>query len=176
MPTGLKRYYGLRDLHFLTFSCYGRLPLLRTAGARNLFVRALGVMRERHGFLLVGYVVMPEHVHLLIGEPPRGRLSTVLQALKQRVSRDLREETRRASSGQSDPTFPNGGRRLPRFWQVRFYDFNVYSAGKRREKLDYMHANPVKRGLVEDPSVWIWSSAGFYVKGDPGLVPIDPVP
>lgn len=67
MPKGLKRYYGLGHLHFLTFSCYRRLPLLRTVAARNLFVRALGVMRQRHGFLLVGYVVMPEHVHLAGG-------------------------------------------------------------------------------------------------------------
>ena len=73
MPKGLKRYYGLGHLHFLTFSCYRRLPLLRTAKARNVFVRALSVMRERYRFLLVGYVVMPEHVHLLISEPAQGR-------------------------------------------------------------------------------------------------------
>ena len=165
MPKGLKRYYGLGHLHFVTFSCYRRLPLLRTARARNVFTRVLGVMRERHGFLLVGYVVMPEHVHLLIGEPARGTPSTVLQALKQRVSRDLRGKT-----------FPGGDQRWPHFWQARFYDFNVHSAGKRREKLDYMHTNPVKRGLVKNPLAWIWSSATFYVQGVPGLVPIDPVP
>ena len=64
MRKGLKRYYGLGHLHFLTFSCYRRLALLRTARARNLFVHALGKMRECYGFALVGYVVMPEHVHL----------------------------------------------------------------------------------------------------------------
>ena len=176
MPKGFNRYYGLGHLHFVTFSCYRRLPLLRTAGARNVFARALGVMRERHGFLLVGYVVMPEHVHLLIGEPARGTPSTVLQALKQRVSRDLLGETRRRSTGPSSLAFPEGDQRLPHFWQARFHDFNVHSARKRREKLDYMHANPVKRGLVENPLAWIWSSATFYVQGVPGLVPIDPVP
>jgi putative transposase len=176
MPRGLKRYYGLGHLHFLTFSCYRRLPLLRTARARDLFVRALGVMRERHGFLLVGYVVMPEHVHLLISEPARGTPSSVLQALKQRVSRDLRGKSRRRSAGQLSLAFPGGDQRLPQFWQARFHDFNVHNAGKRREKLDYMHANPVKRGLVENPLAWIWSSAAFYVKGVPGLVTIDPVP
>ena len=176
MPKQLKRYYGLGHLHFVTFSCYRRLPLLRTDRARNVFARALGVMRERHGFLLVGYVVMPEHVHLLIGEPARGTPSTVLQALKQRVSRDLREKTRRRSTGQLSLAFPGADQRLPHFWQARFYDFNVHSAGKRREKLDYMHTNPVKRGLVKNPLAWIWSSATFYVQGVPGLVSIDPVP
>jgi putative transposase len=51
----------------------------------------------------------------------------------------------------------------------------VYSAKKRREKLDYMHANPVKRGLVKNPKEWIWSSFSFYAKGEEGLVSIDPV-
>jgi REP element-mobilizing transposase RayT len=94
MPSGLKRYYGQGYLHFLTFSCYQRRPLLDTAEARNLFVAALEKIRERHRFLVVGYVVMPDHVHLLIGEPAKGTPSLVLQALKQRVSRDLRKTER----------------------------------------------------------------------------------
>jgi putative transposase len=160
MPKRLKRYYGLGDLHFVTFSCYRRLPLLRTARARDVFTHALGEIRERHGVVLAGYVVMPEHVHLLISEPPKGTLSTVLQALKQRVSRDLLREC------DGHP---------PRFWQPRFYDFNVYSAKKRREKIEYMHANPAKRGLVEHPKDWRWSSWGFCATDVAGVVPIDPI-
>jgi putative transposase len=72
MPRNLKRYYGRGDLHFVTFSCFRRLPLLRTVRSRNVFVRALGAIRERYKFSLVGYVVMPEHVHLLISEPREG--------------------------------------------------------------------------------------------------------
>jgi putative transposase len=175
MPKGLKRYYGLGHLHFVTFSCYRRLPLLRTNKARNVFVYALGKMRERYGFLLVGYVVMPEHVHLLISESPKATPSTILQALKQRVSRDLRKTIHRVPPGQLALAFSAAGNQLPHFWQPRFYDFNVHSARKRREKLDYMHANPVKRALVKDPSAWTWGSASFYAKGIPGPVPIDPV-
>src|SRR5712692_733236 len=77
MPTGLKRYYGRGHLHFLTFSCYRRLALLKTIRARNLFVHALGEIRERYKFLLVGYVVMPDHVHLRIIEPAKGTPSVV---------------------------------------------------------------------------------------------------
>jgi putative transposase len=175
MPIKLKRYYGRGDLHFLTFSCYRRLPLLRTIRARNVFVQALGKIRERHKFLLVGYVVMPDHVHLLISEPPKVTPSVVLKALKQRVSRDLRRNKRRISTTQLRLPFMSAGDGLPRFWQPRFYDFNVYSAKKKREKLEYMHANPVKRGLVKNPGAWMWSSFLFYEKGEPGLVPIDPV-
>jgi putative transposase len=175
MPKNLKRYYGRGDLHFVTFSCYRRLPLLRTIRARNMFVRALGAMRERYKFLLVGYVVMPDHVHLLISEPPKSTPSVMLKALKQRVSRDLRRKKRKAASGQLRLAFMNDGLGLPRFWQPRFYDFNVYSGYKVREKLEYMHGNPVKRGLVKNPSAWMWSSFLFYEKGQLGLVEIDPV-
>src|SRR5713226_539349 len=100
MPKGLKRYYGRGDLHFLTFSCYRRLPLLKTMRTRNLFVQALGTVRKRYKFLLVGYVVMPNHVHLLISETPKAPPSLVLKVLKQRTSRDFRTVGGRAPAGQ----------------------------------------------------------------------------
>ena len=175
MPKGLKRYYGEGDLHFLTFSCYRRLPLLGTKRARNLFVHTLEKIRERYGFSVVGYVVMPEHVHLLISEPAKGTPSVVLKVLKQRVSRDLRGRKRRVPAGQLRLAFSIGGESLPRFWQPRFYDFNVWSARKRKEKLEYMHLNPVVRKLVVHPKDWPWSSWSFYAKGEDGPVRIDPI-
>jgi putative transposase len=173
MPKGLKRYYGQGHLHFLTFSCYRRLPLLGTARARAAFVKALAVVRARYRFLLVGYVVMPEHVHLLISEGPKCTPSLVLKVLKQRVSRDLRKKRAHVPKGQMRLDFKDGEGALPRFWQPRFYDFNVYSAKKIREKIEYMHANPVKRGLVGNPGEWVWSSFVSYENGEGGLVTID---
>ena len=90
MPTSLKRRYGQGHLHFITCSCYRRLPLLRSIRARNLLVQILGELRARYQFALVGAVVMHEHFHLLINEPKVGTPSLVLQVLKQRVSRKLR--------------------------------------------------------------------------------------
>jgi putative transposase len=176
MPKGLQRYYGRGHLHFLTFSCYRRLPLLKTVRARDVFVRELARVRAEYGFLLVGYVVMPEHVHLLISEPRRGTPSTVLQMLKQRVSKKLRKKRRKNSAGQLRLAFPEPVENLRSFWQARFYDFNVYTNRKKREKLDYMHRNPLTRGLVKHPKDWQWSSWPFYVMREPGLVGIDVVP
>src|ERR1700675_860144 len=90
MPKKLKRYYGRGELHFVTFSCYRRLALLATAFARNLFVKELDEARHEYDFLLVGYVLMPNHVHLLISEPKKCSPSSALQMLKQRVSRKMR--------------------------------------------------------------------------------------
>src|SRR5947209_7505820 len=75
-------------------------------------------------------------------------------------------------SNQSFAAFAKGGSTTP-FWSERFYDFNVYSDHKRTEKLRYMHQNPVKRGLVEEPDEWTWSSSRSYVYGEEGKVRIN---
>jgi len=155
MPRNLKRYYGAGHLHFITFSCHGRFALLGTEDARNALVQVLNEVRAKYGFALVGYVVMPEHIHLLMGEPKSGDPSTVIQSLKLRVSKRM--------------SLPG----IPRFWQPRFYDFNVWSAKKRREKLEYMHRNPVTRGLVRDPKDWVWSSYASYSGRGMPLLAVD---
>jgi putative transposase len=172
MPAGLKRLYGKGHLHFITFSCYQRLPPLKTGRARDVFVKELGKIRDEMGFLLSGYVVMPEHVHLLISEPKQATPSTMLQKLKLRVARKLRKR-KRPNAAQLRLAFGETGEPLRAFWQARFYDFNVYTSGKNKEKLNYMHANPVKRGLVEHRKDWRWSSWNFYYGGDAGRVRID---
>ena len=87
MPWGLNRYYGTGHLHFITCSCYHRLPLLGKPGRRTWFLELLEQTRQRYDFVVVGYVVMPEHFHILIGEPEIGTPSTVLQVVKQRFAR-----------------------------------------------------------------------------------------
>jgi putative transposase len=175
MPKNLKRYYGKGDLHFITFSCFRRFALLGTVRARNVFVRALGEVRRKYGIAVVGYVVMPEHVHLLIGESKKGTPSTVVHSLKLRVSKRMRRGRQKQSTSQRTLPFREGGRELPQFWQKRFYDFNVYSAAKRREKLEYMHRNPVTRRLVNDPKDWVWSSYAFYSARGTPLMEMDVV-
>ncbi len=146
MPKGLHRRYGLRHLHFITCSCYRRLPLFASARAKNSFVKILGEVRDRYGFTLAGYVVMPNHIHLLIGEPAKGTPSTIMQVLKQRVSPRLRRKSRiKPTPSQLALPFSQPNDSLPQFWQPRFYDFNVWSQSKFVEKLHYMHMNPVKK-------------------------------
>jgi putative transposase len=175
MPKKRKRCYGQKDLHFLTFCCYHRRPYLQTAHAKNLFLKVLAQVRRQFQFSLVGYVLMPDHVHLLLSEPAKGTVSKVLQVLKQRVSRSMRGRKRRGSQRQLLLNF--GETRSPdrRFWQRRFYDFNVWSHAKKKEKLQYMHANPVRERLVPHPKDWLWRSFSFYAYDAPGLIRIDRV-
>ncbi len=152
MPSRLKRFQQAKDIHFITFSCHDRQPYLATPAARNLFERTLEQMRRRYVFHVFGYVIMPEHVHLMISEPKRGMLDRAIQSLKTSVSK------------QSD--------QRP-FWLPRYYDFNVHSEVKRVEKLRYMHRNPVMRGLVVHPEEWEWSSFRHYLTGEVGTVEIE---
>jgi putative transposase len=169
MRNPLRRFYGRGDLHFITFSCYRRRPFLGTTRARQCFVKILNQVRVRHCFQLIGYVVMPEHVHLLISEPAKSNPSKVLQVLKQKVSRALRRRPRKSPAAQLPLPFAPARCEAPAFWQRRFYDFNVWSGKKVKEKLEYMHRNPVQRKLVLHPKDWPW----HYEKGEAGLIRID---
>jgi putative transposase len=95
---------------------------------------------------------MPEHVHLLLTEPAGSPLAKALMALKISSSKRLKESP---------------------FWQVRYYDFNVFTQRKQVEKLRYIHRNPMRRGLVERPEDWKWSSFQHYLTGEPGTVEIE---
>jgi len=141
--------------------------------------------------VVLGYVVMPEHVHLLLSEPQRATLSTAIQALKLGVSRSLdrfgiepgkaavpRSRKGGKTWGTPVPHPPRAPVRHPpvtpnRFWQARFYDFNVWTEQKRIEKLRYIHRNPVARGLVASPEQWRWSSFCWYLNGEEGPVQIN---
>ena len=101
---------------------------------------------------IFGYVVMPEHVHLLVTEARQGLLSTAVQALKLSVAMRRSERP---------------------FWLPRYYDFNVFTRRKLVEKLRYIHRNPLRRGLVDRPEDWSWSSYRHYLTGETGTVEIE---
>ena len=170
MRRNLERYYGAGDLHFITCSCYRRQPLLGTPRRRDLLLTVLEQVRRRYQFVVAGYVVMPEHIHLLISEPQEKTPSTVMQALKLGFARRVLAQERR----QRNPAQAALIDRPPQhIWQKRFYDFNVWTEPKRVEKLRYMHHNPVKRGLVVSPELWRWSSYRFYLFGETGPVRVN---
>lgn len=144
MPTGLVRLHHTGNLHFITFRCHGRRPYLQTPSARTLLEDALERTRIRYSFWITGYVVMPNHVHILISEPEHKTIADVMKAIKLSVA--LRQNRRP-------------------FWEQRYYDFNVFTEEKRIEKLRYMHRNPVERSFVQKPEDWLWSSFDHYATG-----------
>jgi len=138
--TKLKHYDNLGTARFVTFSCYYRLPSLNNPGAKEIVIEELDRARTKHGFRLLGYVLMPDHAHLVLFPPEGMELGLVIREIK---SRSARRYFATAQIGAS-------GRRV--FWQRRCYDHNCRTPETVREKIEYCHNNPVKRGLVSHPS------------------------
>jgi putative transposase len=151
MSPRLERRQQTGNLHYITFSCRGRNPYLHTPQSKALFESVLESRRQIYKYDIIGYVIMPEHVHLLITEPPSHPLSKALASIKREVSR---------LSTQAP------------FWLPRYYDFNIFTNEKCTEKLRYIHRNPVARGLVEKPEDYPWSSFRTYALHEPNQVTI----
>jgi len=141
VPRRLHRYYGAGYLHFITTSCYQRRALLGKKQNRDLFLEVLEQVRRRYRFVVIGYVVMPEHVHLLLGEPERRNPSVVMQALKQGFARRLLQKMRRRDSRQGD------------LWDAALEEGHIW-----------------QRRFVLEPQQWAASSFRHYEYGEHGAV------
>ena len=154
MPYDLKRFQRAEALHFVTFSCFHRQPFLEAPESKETVEAILEQTRARHQARVYAYVLMPEHIHLLINEPPSILVAQFLKALKQMTSRKLRGDRQQ-------------------FWQPRYFDANVYGETARAQVIRYIHRNPVKRGLVASPEQYQWSSFNHYATGIQGPVEIE---
>lgn len=152
--------------HFVTFSVNGRRNLLNCPRTRQIVISALDGV-ERNGLVNVaGFVVMPDHVHALLWFDDDTRLPQTIQTWKRVSAHYLRlffQEHFPEIIGHLKAK--EGQREIVRVWQKRYYDFNVFSPRKFDEKLDYIHYNPVQKGLAAAPDEYIWSSAAWYLRG-----------
>jgi putative transposase len=180
MPT-FKRHFAPGQLQFLTSSTYRRARLFASDRFRWSFVEVLEQLRSEMGFLLIGWVLMPDHFHLLIKPEPAESTSLIMQELKkctaQRILSALSENQRvpwceKMLARLRLPPTVHADSQF-RVWQRRYYPFGVYSEKKRLEKLNYMHGNPVKCGLVASPEQWPWSSFRFYYLNDSSVLRMD---
>jgi putative transposase len=164
--------------HFLTYSCYQRLPLLSKDRTCEWVVEAMQVARRKFDFDLWAFVLMPEHVHVLLRpRQERYQLSRILAALKRPVSSRAKEYLVALDNRLwlKKLTVVENGSRVFRFWQAGGgYDKNLWNDRAILEVIDYIHANPVRRGLVERPTDWYWSSARFWAGDYSGPLEMDP--
>lgn len=165
--------------HFLTFSCYRRWPLLSKDRSRQWLIDAIDGSRNKFDFDVWAYVIMPEHVHLLIWpRQPEYSLPTILAAIKRPVSRLAKEHltATRNSEWLEKLTVHRGQRDVFRFWQQGGgFDENLWNDRPIENVIDYIHANPVRRGLVQRSTDWFWSSARSYSGIGEGPLRIDSV-
>lgn len=171
-----RRYHEPGQPRELTFSCYRRFPFLARERTRDWFRDALQAARARFPFQIWAYVLMPEHLHLLVypGDAP-DPMSAFLQALKEPVATKAIAYIRaKAPRWLSRIKVREGKRIRHRFWQPGGgYDRNITSASALRAMIDYIHLNPVRRGLVAAAEQWEWSSARWYAGMRPVKIEMD---
>jgi len=168
MSAAIRRVYDdEKHIQFITFSCYKRRRLLDPDRAKRIVIGTLGSQIAMHSGMCIGFVVMPNHVHALLWFDQVRQLSDMMNHWKDQTSLRIKKVL------QKD--WPEYWSRLPPddpVWLPRFYPFNVFTDRKLEQKLDYMHMNPVRAGLVEHPCDWPWSSARWYLRGQSVGIPI----
>lgn len=173
------RYSPRSGVHYLTFSCYRRLPLLGTPRLRDEFVQALIAARRVHRFKLTAWVVMPEHIHIMVmptaasgpdwEEGYGSALPSILIGLKKPVSTKILARWREIKWNNLSAITDSRGNE--HFWQPGGgFDRNVRTIEELVREVRYIHQNPVERGLVKEPTDWAWSSARWYA-GSPDVQP-----
>ncbi len=154
-----KIYDRDRHAYFVTFSCYKRRRLLDDDRAKRIVLGGLNAQLRRLRGQCVGFVVMPDHVHAILWFANPGQLSECMKQWKRtssvRIGRLLDEVLTEYDNAIA----------VRRTWQAKYYMFNIYSRKKLEEKLQYMHQNPVRAGLVALAAQWRWSSARYYELG-----------
>ena len=180
-----QHYYGLNHLHYLTANIYRRARIFDSDRFKPKFIRTLDDVRAELSFRIIGYVLIRRltDCHLLIWPSELADPSQIMQKLAERTANFILRNL------CHNLEFPWCQKMLARFelppsvhhhahyrvWQRGGYDLNIWSEKKRLEKLNYMHNNPVKRGLVAQPGGWPWSSWRFYYLEDRSVLAMDSV-
>ena len=147
----LKHYDNLNTARFVTFSCYRQMKNFEHSGIYELFIKHLEFVRNKHCFKMYGYVIMPNHVHLVFFPQANTKLGFLIRELKSKMAREYFSKY-----CESIPDSSNV------FWQKRCYDHNCRTPETVMEKINYCHNNPVRAGFVKEPGDWKWSSYNWY--------------
>lgn len=162
MPKHSPKVYGKGHLHFITCRFFEGNQRFAVAKHRDLFAQLLEELRAKFHFQVVGYALMPDHFDLLMTEPANVTVDNLIDTLRKRYGR----------------RYNNSARSTDQVWETRYQDLHVHDPARIQERLRFMHEEPVKAGLVKEPSEWDWSSARFYAGKDTGrdvgVLTIDP--
>ncbi len=174
-----RNYNDPGDAHELTFSCYRRYPFLKAERTRLWLAEALDQARGELSFDVWAYVFMPEHVHLIVH--PRALvydIALVRQAIKEPVGRKAIKYIEESAPDWLPKLTRRRGRRVERlFWASGGgYDRNIKTAETLLQMIDYIHMNPVRRGLVQRAVDWPWSSAAWIEGVGESPIRLDPIP
>jgi len=162
-------------VHELKFSCYKQRPFLNSRLSRDSLAESILKAKTKHKFDIWAYVIMLEHIHLIIFPKESDySISKILYSIKRPVAKEVIKHMRENSS-RNLKLLSTGQKNAPcRFWLPGGgYDRNITEVDTLLKVVNYIHRNPVRRGLVDNPGDWYWSSYNEWLKLGAGPIPID---
>lgn len=166
-------------LHFVTVTTHKRIPLFRSPSLCQEFFVALVEVKIRFPFELFAYVLLPDHFHLLF-RPSDGDISRLLQKIKSLAARKIIERLKKCKSEKVLVALRKArpGRRahLYRVFQDSFRDLQLWSHWMIKQKIDYIHKNPINEHLAETVAAYPWSSGRAAYERSTGPIAVDPLP
>ena len=164
-------------IYYITIVVYNRLPIFTTANYVIPVIDSLNYYRYKQNYKLLGYVIMPDHVHLLIWIQGKSTISEIMRDLKKytavRIIRQAEVEGRQDFQTAFSEAGTKTGRSQNKVWQDSFWDKIIYSEKILRKKLNYIHRNPVRARLVESAEAYPYASYRNYVNDDDSIILID---
>jgi len=178
MPHGYRYYGDNRAITFITSTVVDWIPLFISHRYCQIIMESLGYCRRHKGLRIHAYVVMPTHIHLIVSTDPPSTLPDVVRDLKRYTSRALTaclEEDRARALLRllNEWSYRGKGNTEYKVWQDGYHPKAIFTQWFLRQKLDYLHDNPVRKGLVRRAEDWVYSSAAAYLKGERGMIEID---
>ena len=162
--------------HYITSVTFNRVPIFRGEKACAILVGQLKEIRKKFPYKLIGYVVMPDHFHLIVNlkDDDAAKFLLRLRGLSARkIVEWLKKENFASSLEKLKLKFPQKRQHKHAVWQKDPMVVELYSHKFLRQKLNYIHLNPVRAGFCEHPAAWKWSSCQAYLPHKPGDVPIE---
>ena len=173
----LPRFHIEGHVYYITTVVYGRLPIFTRPSFIIPLLDSLNYYRHKQEFQLLGYVIMPDHVHLVLWPFGQASISQIMRDYKKftsrRIIRQAEVERREAWIAAFVQAGEQTGRSGHKVWQDSYWDVNIYTERLLRQKLNYVHRNPVRAGLVEMPEEYAYSSYRSYAHGEDWLIETD---
>ena len=173
----LPRFHIEGHIYYVTTVIYGRLPIFTRPSFIIPLIDSLNFYRYQQEFRLLGYVIMPDHLHLVIWPFGQATVSDIMRDYKTLTSKRIIRQAKVENIQDWVIAFEQAGQETQRsdnkVWQDSFWDENIYTERFLRQKLNYIHRNPVRAGLVEHPGDYPYSSYRNYEFGEEWLIEID---
>jgi len=172
-----KLFSNYGTVFFVTTATVHHLPIFSEEAYAKILLDSLAFLRDKYGFKIIAYVVMPSHVHLMLWLSEGDKLSGIMRDFKKFTSFTVRKQLeldgRQKELEKLRENAANSTRQVFKLWMDRFDDLVITQPDTLMTKLNYIHGNPVKKRLAPEPNAWKYSSARNYYLNDHSVITID---